>query len=360
MLHLQQIQLYHFRNYTNQQFNISSSIIGICGSNGSGKTNLLDAIYTLSFCKSYFSKPDAANVQHHLQGCRISGIFLVNNEPQTVNYIIRETGKKEVQLNGQDYKKLSNHIGKLPAVFIAPDDIVLVNGPSEERRKYLDTLISQTNLEYLENLIQHNKLLQQRNSLLKQKAETGFFDETLFSILTQQLIQKAQTIFTHRISCVKALIPLINTFYSQISNNKENIQLHYTSHLQQGNYQQVLESSFTKDCILQRTNCGIHKDDIEFLLNDFKFKTEASQGQKKSLLFACKLAEWEYLCQKKNAAPILILDDIFEKLDQQRMQNLLQIVCSQTQSQVFISDTHYERLQNTLQQLTTNFQLIQL
>lgn len=360
MLQLQQIQFYQYRNYATQQFNFIDAIVGICGSNGSGKTNLLDAIYALSFCKSYFSKPDTANVQHNLQGCRISGTFLINSEPQTVNYIVRETGKKEMQFNGDGYKKLSNHIGKLPVVFIAPDDIILINGNGEERRKYLDTLISQTNIVYLENLIHHNKLLQQRNSLLKQKAEHGVIDETLFNIITQQLIQKAQAIFTERQACVQQLIPFINSFYQQISDVKENIQLHYISHLQQANYQQVLENSFTKDCILQRTNCGIHKDDVEFLLNEFKFKTEASQGQKKSLLFACKLAEWQFLATHKNLSPILILDDVFEKLDQQRMQNLLQIVCTQSQSQVFISDTHAQRLRQAIQQLTTNFQLIQL
>lgn len=360
MLQLQQIQFYQYRNYAAQAFNFTGAVIGICGSNGSGKTNLLDAIYTLSFCKSYFAKPDAANVQHNLQGCRISGHYLLQNEPETVNYIVRENGKKEMQLNEEEYKKLSNHIGKLPAVFIAPDDIVLINGGSEERRKFLDTLISQTNATYLETLIQHNKLLQQRNSLLKQKAETGVLDEVLFTIITQQLIQKAEFIFNERKTCIEQLIPLINEFYKIISGDNEAIKLNYSSHLLQHNYEQVLQQSFTKDVVLQRTNCGIHKDDVEFLLNNFKFKTEASQGQKKSLLFACKLAEWQYLTAEKKLAPILILDDVFEKLDEQRMHNLLHIVCSQTQSQVFISDTHAERLQNTLQQLTTNFQLIQL
>lgn len=360
MLQLQNISLLHFKNYIQQQFVFDTKVIGICGSNGTGKTNLLDAIYYLSFTKSYFTNSDATNVHQGKIGMRIEGNFLHTTQHNQLVCILRENNKKEFLLNGENVKKFSEHIGNYPCVIITPDDTTIFTGNSELRRKYIDTIISQINNSYLLHLIEYNKILLQRNSLLKQAAELNILNEDVLLILNNQLTQKATHIFNERKLFFENYLPLVLNYYTKIANNNDNILLNYQSALQETPMQILLQQALQKDIALQRTTVGIHKDDVEILMNEISFKTIASQGQRKSLLFALKLAEWQILKNKKGYAPLLLLDDVFEKLDENRMNNLLKWVCKEEDGQIFITDTHKERLQQSLQKANIDFQLIEL
>jgi DNA replication and repair protein RecF len=360
MLHLQNITLYQFKNYLQKDFQFTGNITGIYGNNGVGKTNLLDAIYFLCFTKSYFSKAESNVVHSGTQGMRIEGNFDRNGETENIVCIIRENNRKEIKRNKEDYKRFSAHIGQFPAVMISPDDVELVTGTSDVRRKYLDTLLSQLDHQYLQSLIYYNKVLQQRNSLLKSVIERGYINDSLLDILNAQLVKPGKYIFNCRKRFLQDYLPLVAESYRQIAGTYEPLLLEYYSQLHEDDFEKLLTTFRQKDVMLQRTTIGIHKDDIELKLNNENFKNIASQGQRKSLLFALKLTEFEELKSAKGFAPVLLLDDVFEKLDEGRMQNLLQQVCVESKSQVFITDTHKERLQQALEKLEVPFQLIGL
>ncbi len=397
MLRLTKIIITQFKNYSFSTFPFTERVIGICGLNGKGKTNLLDAVYYLCFTKSYFSKSDVLNIQFEKEGFRIEGIvgpfhlpdetrgeslpslmppgkeskvdhienkddinMLLPNKPDQIVCIFRGIGKKEFLLNSIPYVKYSEHIGRYPCVMIAPDDIELITGSSEGRRRFIDTLICQLDDTYLQQLIIYGKVLQQRNSLLKHFAETQKTDWSLLEVMDEQLIKPGKYIHLVRKTITEKLIPLVQRFYRLISNNEELVTLQYESQLNNIEFEAILNQCREKDFILQRTNGGIHKDDIGIQLNGRAFKNIASQGQRKSLLFALKLAEFELLKLNKGFAPILLLDDIFEKLDDNRMQNLLNWVCNENDGQVFITDTHKERLEEAFAGLNTASQIIEL
>jgi len=352
-----------YKNYQSETFYFTERIIGICGLNGKGKTNLLDAIHYLCFTKSYFSKSDLLNVYFGAEGFRLEGELQIPANEKEVHKIVciyRSPLKKEFYLNGIPYEKFSHHIGKFPCVVIAPDDIEMITGGSEERRKFIDTLISQVDAEYLQQLIIYNKVLAQRNSFLKNESLKNTFNSGLLEVFDQQLIAPANYIHKIRNEFSKQLFPIVQEFYKNISGNNEEVLLEYNSYLNENNFAELLISSLPKDRLLQRTNVGIHKDDLTFLLNENIFKTIASQGQRKSLLFACKLAEFEILKKVKGFPPFLLLDDVFEKLDENRMENLLEYVCQKNTGQVFITDTHQERLSNALSQFGNAVQIIEL
>lgn len=331
--------------------------------NGKGKTNLLDAINYLCFTKSYFSKADALNIHFGDEGFRLEGELDNENKggnSQKIVCIYRATQKKEFYLNDIAYEKFSHHIGKFPCVIIAPDDIGMITGGSEERRKFIDTLLSQLDTEYLQQLIIYNKVLAQRNSFLKNEAQKSRFDFALLETFDQQLIVPGNYVHQVRKKFSLELFLLIQQFYKSISGNNEVVSIEYNSMLNGNSFEELLIASRQKDRLTQRTNVGIHKDDLVFLLHENIFKAIASQGQRKSLLFACKLAEFEILKKEKKFPPILLLDDVFEKLDEQRIENLLKYVCKENSGQVFITDTHAERLQVSLSQFGNVVQLIEL
>lgn len=360
MLRLSKISLTHFKNYPFKTFVFGKRVIGICGLNGKGKTNLLDAIYYCCFTKSYFTTSDQLNVHFGMDGFRLEAAFEKNELLLKVVCINRGSGKKEFLLNDVPYEKLSMHIGLLPAVMIAPDDIEIITGGSEERRKLIDAIICQLDAEYLQQLMIYNKVLQQRNSLLKQLAENGTTNNALLQILDEQLMQPGNYVFEKRKEFTAQLIPIVQQFYQQIAENVESINIQYESRLFKHSFSDLLVQNREKDRYLQRTNAGIHKDDIQFELNGQSFKTIASQGQRKSLLFALKLAEYEIMRMGKGFAPLLLLDDVFEKLDENRMKNLLHWVCRQNDGQVFITDTHKDRLQKVFDQLEVDGEIIEL
>jgi len=357
------ISITGYKNYQSKTFDFTERIIGICGMNGKGKTNLLDAINYLCFTKSYFSKTDTLNVHFGDEGFRLEG-ELDNDDklgnPQKIVCIYRAAQRKEFYLDDVAYEKFSHHIGKFPCVIIAPDDIEMITGGSEERRKFIDTLISQLDAEYLQQLIVYNKVLAQRNSFLKIEAQRNRFDFALLETLDQQLLYPGNYIHAARKKFSDELFPLIQEFYKSISGNNEVVSIEYSSLMNDNSFEDLLVASRQKDRLTQRTNVGIHKDDLVFLLHDNIFKAIASQGQRKSLLFACKLAEFEILKKEKKFPPVLLLDDVFEKLDESRIGNLLNYVCKENIGQVFITDTHAERLQVSLSQFGNVVQLIEL
>jgi DNA replication and repair protein RecF len=360
MLKVQSISLVQFKNYQNRSFEFDQRIVCVCGRNGVGKTNLLDALYYLCFTKSYFTRADSMNVKHEQQGFRLDGHFVLNDKPEKATCILRETGRKEFSINDELYDKFSRHIGRYPCVIIAPDDIQIITNGSEERRKFVDTLLSQIDATYLQQLIGYNKIIQQRNSLLKSFAESGSKDLELLDVLDEQLIKPATYIFDRRKEFLVSFLPVAKQLYNDIARQYEDVNLFYDSELLQVSFAELLKFNRNRDCAIQRTGSGIHRDDLEFRLGNELFKNVASQGQRKSLLFALKLAEMEILKKEKGFPPLLLLDDVFEKLDEDRINNLLQRVCIENEGQVFVTDTNKERLGDHLQKIDVNFQLIEL
>ncbi|MFV0607281.1 MAG: DNA replication/repair protein RecF [Niabella sp.] len=360
MLFLHKISLLQFKNYANREFNFGKKIIGICGNNGVGKTNMLDAIHYLCITKSYFSGTDVTNVKQGTQGFRIQGAMELKGALEDVVCVLRENGKKEFLVNGDAYTKFSQHIGRYPCVVIAPDDAVLITGGSEERRNFLDSLLSQIDADYLKNLIQYNKVLQQRNSFLKSSQETGTLDESLLTVFNEQLIPVGEEVFKKRRNFLVEFLPKVKRMYAEIAQLDEGLSLVYESKLLTSPFKKLLEEAKQKDILLQRTTTGIHRDDITIQLGQRPFKTIASQGQRKSLLFALKLSELEVMQMEKKFPPLLLLDDVFEKLDETRITSLLQEVCIVNQGQVFITDTNKERLSEHLAAIQADFEIIEL
>lgn len=360
MFFLRQLSLYQFRNYQQSVFSFEGRITGITGLNGSGKTNLLEAIYYLCFSRNHAHRSDAANVAHGSEGLRLEGDFRLMQEEYRVSCVLRENLKKELTVNGEVFKKLSVFMGRFPAVMIAPDDVSLITGTSEERRKWLDTLLSQLDPGYLQHLIAYQKILTHRNHFLKQAQEAGSFDNSLLLVLNEQLVHHGNILFQTRTHFLAEVLPMIERLYLQIAGSNDRLSLAYVSHLQEKDLGRWLEETQEKDFVLTRTTRGIHRDELNIQMGNQLFKTEASQGQRKSLLFALKLAEWEVLENTKGFPPLLLLDDLFEKLDGVRLQQLLQRVVVEGKSQVFITDTDANRLQQLLNPLGVPFQLLQV
>jgi DNA replication and repair protein RecF len=360
LLRITEISLVQFKNYEQARFRFAQRIVGICGNNGVGKTNLLDALYYLCFTRSYFSRSDQSNVFKGASGFRIEGLFDNEGEQTPVVCILRGNGKKEFLAGGAAYEKFSKHIGRFPCVIIAPDDIQIVTGASEERRRFLDSLLSQLDPAYLQDLIDYNRVLQQRNSFLKSLTDRRLTDRHLLEVYDEQLVAPGVRLFERRQSFLQELLPLAANFYTRIAGVEEPLALAYESALLGTPFGRLLRDNLEKDVYLQRTGAGIHRDDIEISFAGVPFKSMASQGQRKSLLFALRLAEYETLKAAKGFAPLLLLDDVFEKLDEQRMYNLLDKVCLQDDGQVFITDTHPERIRRELHKIGVAFELIQL
>jgi DNA replication and repair protein RecF len=359
LLQLHSISLTQFKNYSNRSFRFSERIVGICGNNGVGKTNLLDAIHYLCFTKSYFTR-DTLTIQNGQQGFRVDGGLELSDKKEKAVCILRETGKKEFLVNDAAYEKFSEHIGRYPCVIIAPDDIQIITDGSEERRRFLDAVLSQIDKDYLQHLITYNKILLQRNSLLKSFYETGNKNLSLLDVLDEQLLKPGNYIFDKRKQFLVSFLPTVKQLYSEIAKQEEETELHYQSELNQCSFAELLHLNRQRDMVAQRTTGGIHRDDLVFNLTGQLFKNIASQGQRKSLLFALKLAEMDVLKDNKGFAPLLLLDDVFEKLDEDRIANLLYRVCIENKGQVFITDTNVERLSQHLDILSMTYQLIQL
>lgn len=354
-VYLKELHIANFKNYVQSKVIFDKKLNLTIGHNGAGKTNLLDAIYYLCFCKSYFSSNELQNIRHDENYFRLDGVFriLQTEETETIVAKIATHRKKSIIRNDIPYKKLSEHIGLLPLVFVAPDDMQLIKGSSEGRRKLMDGTLSQLNQSYLNALIRYNKVIQQRNSLLKQFHERRTFNATLLETYNQQLIPLGTQIHQNRVAQTNLLLPLLQKYYERISSGKEEVNCRYKSVLKEQSFADLLQSNLYKDRSAQRTTEGIHRDDWVFEINGYPLKKYGSQGQQKSFLIALKLAIYQLIRQHKNILPILLLDDIFDKLDEMRTTQLIKTVMGEHFGQIFISDTQLDRMR----QIFDNFEV---
>jgi DNA replication and repair protein RecF len=331
------------------------------GQNGMGKTNLLDAIYYMCMCKSHFKTSDKHITKHEASFFRLEANFVSGNTKETlrVDKIIAKVQArkiKEFECNKAVYERLSDHIGRFPVVMIAPDDTLMAMEGSEERRRFLDNTLCQLDNQYLTYLMHYNKVLSQRNKLLKQFAETRTFDKILVQSYDAQLLPSANYIHQKRQEWMVDFEPIFVDYYNQISGEREAVKCIYQSKLSETDFESLLSETLEKDRILQRTTMGVHKDDLKFVFNDVPVKQFASQGQLKSYILALKLAQYELLRQEKEIAPILLLDDIFDKLDESRVQHLLELLIQKKEfGQVFITDTHENRVTEIIEKFEVNF-----
>ena len=320
-----------------------------------GKTNLLDSIYYLCMCKSHFGTKDAFVLQHEAAFFRLEGHFEKEKKHSKVVAKVIPREKKEIELNGSIYEKLADHIGFFPVVMITPFDAELALEGSEVRRKFLDNTLSQIDAEYLRALLKYNRILRQRNAVLKQFGNTRQIDHKLLDIFDEQMLESTHLIHQKRAAFSEHFIPVFQEYYKLISGNQESVTYTYHSQLSKGNLRDLLRENRQKDVVLQRSNIGIHKDDLIFKIKNFPLKKFASQGQLKSFILALKLAQYELLKKEKNCSPILLLDDIFDKLDKKRVEQLLQLLFEKDFGQIFFTDTHETRLIELLTPLQTDF-----
>lgn len=350
IMYLSRLSLLNFKNYASFEEDFSKKINCFVGNNGMGKTNLLDAIYYLSFCKSFFNSIDSQNIRHNEGYFMLQGVFNKFDEDIEVYCGVKRNQKKVFKKNKKEYERLADHIGQFPLVMISPSDADLINGTSEIRRKFLDGIISQYDKVYLDKLISYNQVLKQRNALLKHFSETRSFDSETLDIWDEQLVLHGNIIIEIRHNFLKQFIPLFNSYYKFISGSKEEVSLFYDNSLGERDFKTALMTSLPRDRSLNYTSIGPHKDDLEFLLNGNSLKKFASQGQQKSYLLALKLAQFEFIKDQKNTQPLLLLDDIYDKLDEARFTKLIELVSGNDFGQVFITDTHPERMNVLLNQ----------
>jgi DNA replication and repair protein RecF len=344
-MRLEQLNLVDFKNYREVKVFFSEKFNCIAGKNGAGKTNLLDAIYYLSFCKSYFNSIDSQNVRGEERFFVIQGSYVDDSGNFSEVYCGLKRGeKKSFRLNKKEYERLSEHIGLLPLVIVSPEDHDLVRGGSELRRKFLDGIISQYDKFYLEELIQYNRVLQQRNTLLKSFADRRYFDQLSIDIYNEQLVKSGNYLFQKRTELFESFNVFFNEHYRYLSGGGEEVSMKYQTRLIDHSFDELLKESINKDLQLQYTGNGVHKDDLEFIINGQNAKKFASQGQQKSLLLALKLAQYEFIFRQKKTKPILLLDDIYDKLDEGRLTRLLELVGEEKFGQIFITDTHQHRI----------------
>jgi len=343
LITIKKITLIQFRNYSSASFQFDAPVVCITGANGSGKTNLLDAIYYLCYTKSYFSSYQQNSVKTGLDGFRVEGVFEREGREEVISCKWKQ-GKKEIFANGSEYEKITDHIGLYSSVMVAPDDIELINDGSELRRKWIDSILSQVDKDYLEHLMHYNRVLLQRNAWLKNQAVNPTLNDTVLAYYNEQLTIDGAYIYKQRSDFLEQFVPLLEKYYRELSGGKETVQLVYNSDLSLKPLKDWLEQYLQNDLRVQRTLRGIHKDDWDFILNGLALKQFGSQGQKKSFLFALKLAQYAYLSKRLGHLPILLLDDIFEKLDQSRMEALLSIIRTNSFGQVILTDTHPERI----------------
>jgi DNA replication and repair protein RecF len=358
---LKKLTLSNFKNYQEAEFYFSSKVNCFIGNNGAGKTNILDAIYYLSFCKSYFNPIDSQNIRHDDPYFAIHGMFNKNNSGgDTISCIQKRNHKKVFKINDKEYERLSDHIGLYPLVMISPYDRDLINEGSETRRKFIDSVISQFDKLYLDDLIHYNKALLQRNILLKRFAEHHYFDPSSLEIWDEQLIHLGQKIHQARNSFLTEFKPLFQYYFNYISNGKENVEIVYDSQFTNNSFKQLLNDSLEKDRFTKYTNIGIHKDDLNLKIEHYPLKKFGSQGQQKSYVIAMKLAQFDYTKNIKGFKPLLLLDDIFDKLDDLRVKQIIHLVSDNSFGQTFITDTQKGRIEDIFNQVKIDHKIFEI
>jgi DNA replication and repair protein RecF len=359
-MYLKKLALTNFKNYELNELEFSPKINCFVGNNGVGKTNILDAIHYLSLTKSFFNSIDSISIKHGEDYFIIRGTFVRDDEEDQIYCAFQKQKQKLLKRNGKEYKKLSDHVGKYPVVMISPADSALITEGSEDRRKFMNKIISQYSAEYLDSVLKYSKALQQRNKFLKDINTSGNFDPDVLAIWDAQLVKYGSYVYNEREVLINELIPVFQEYYSLISSGKESVKLKYRSHLSEGNFTETLQNSFNKDRYLEYTTIGIHKDDLLLEMNDFLVKSLGSQGQQKSYLVALKLAKFDYIKRKAGFSPILLLDDIFDKFDSERVEQIIRLVGNHRFGQIFITDTHQNRLKDILSSHKTDYKLFRI
>jgi DNA replication and repair protein RecF len=357
---LKKISLFNYKNFSEATFEFDSKINCFVGKNGIGKTNILDAIYHLANGKSYFNPLAVQNIKHNEEFFVVDGEFEKSNRSEQIVCSLKKGQKKILKRNGKLYEKFSDHVGFIPLVIISPADRDLIIEGSETRRKFIDSVISQLDNNYLQQLIQYQKTVAQRNALLKYFALNHVFEKDTLAIYNEQLNELGQSIFEKRKSFLEKFIPIFNNYYEEISNGSETVQLVYQSDLFHKNTLSLLEENLSKDRALQYTSVGVHKDDLSFEIDNHPIKKFGSQGQQKSFLIALKLAQFDFVKKQSGEKPILLFDDIFDKLDEFRVAKIVSMVNNEEFGQLFISDTHAERTENIVKSTHQSYKIVNL
>ncbi|RXQ96149.1 DNA replication/repair protein RecF [Ancylomarina salipaludis] len=359
-MHLKRLSLINYKNIKELEIELSPKINCFIGNNGMGKTNLLDAVYYLSFCKSYFSSTDQLNIKHDELFMVLEGNYQRKEMDELIYCGLKRGQKKNFKRNKKEYKKLSEHIGLLPIVMVSPADVRLITDGSEERRKYMDSVISQYDRKYLDDLIRYNRVILQRNKLLKDFARRGKFEEDSLSIWDEQMVILSASIYEKRKDFLNKLMPVFQEYYNIISQGNERVTLEYKSQLNAHSMRDLLRHARLKDQVMQYTTVGIHKDDLILSLGDYPIKKMGSQGQQKTYLIALKLAQFEFIKKLSEYNPILLLDDIFDKLDAERVEQIVHLVSEERFGQIFISDTNRDHLDQILSSSNLTYKLFGL
>ncbi len=357
---LKHLSLVNYKNFDSKVLEFDPVINCLVGDNGVGKTNILDAIYHLSFGKSYFNPVSTQNIKHDTDFFVIEGEFEKEGRIEKIVCSFKKGMKKVIKRNGKAYEKFSDHIGFLPLVIISPSDRDLIIEGSDTRRKFIDGVISQSDKDYLQRLIKYNKVLVQRNSLLKYFVANNTFDADTLGIYNEQLHELGTEIHQKRVQFISSFIPIFQEQYAHISEKDEHIMLSYESQLAEKGLLELLEASVDKDRALQYTSVGIHKDDLNFTISGYPIKKFGSQGQQKSFLIALKLAQFHFIKEQAKTTPILLLDDIFDKLDENRVSQIVGLVDNDNFGQIFISDTHADRTENVVQRIQQSYKIFTL
>ncbi|MFA6944374.1 MAG: DNA replication and repair protein RecF [Pedobacter sp.] len=357
---LQKLSVINFKNYSEAELVFSDTVNAFTGNNGAGKTNLLDAIHYLSLCKSYFNPIDSQQIKQGEDLFMIQGTFQKDEKNELIYCGLKRAQKKKFKRNKKEYQRLADHIGLFPLVMISPNDISLIIEGSEERRKFIDNAISQTDSLYLDELINYNRNLMNRNALLRQIAVLGRYDAELMDIYDDQLIVSGNKIFEKRKTFMQEFTEIFNKHYQYLSENAEQVELVYDSPLLQDDFSTILSRNLERDRMLERTSSGIHKDELGFTIQGMPLKKFGSQGQQKSFLIALKLAQYTFLHKQKGFEPLLLLDDIFDKLDDARTTKLMKMVSDKDFGQIFITDTSRNRVESIFTKLNVQVSIFDI
>ncbi|MEI8274045.1 MAG: DNA replication and repair protein RecF [Paludibacter sp.] len=347
-MRLNSLSILNYKNIQEAELVFSPKINCFIGNNGMGKTNILDAIYFLSFCKSHSNSIDSQNIMHETDFCLLQGKYSLGDNTEDIYCGMKHRQKKQFKRNKKEYERLSDHIGLLPLVLVSPDDSVLISEGSDERRKFVDGVISQYNKTYLNNLLQYNNALKQRNAILKSEVTV---DHSVLDLWEDQMAAYGKYIYEQRRMFIDEFVPIFQNFYTYISDGKEQISLSYQSQHEDRDIKERMILTRERDFALGYSTQGIHKDELEMNLDGYPIKRVGSQGQNKTYLISLKLAQFDFLKRTHNLSPLLLLDDIFDKLDSIRVKKIVELVSGETFGQIFITDTNREHLDLILQQL---------
>lgn len=356
-MYLQNLSILNFKNYEQAELVFSPKINCFTGNNGTGKTNILDAIYYLSFCKSFFNAIDSQNIRHNENFFVIQGDYSKDEQTESIYCGQKLNQKKIFKRNKKEYSRLADHIGLFPLVMISPTDINLILEGSEERRRFMDSVISQYDKAYLEDLISYNKVLTHRNKLLKDFYSQNYFDHDSIEIWDEQMVSLGIKIYKKRLEFISNMLPIFQDYYDFISINKEEVRLIYQTQIDEESYARQLKEAEHRDKVFQYTTVGIHKDDLILNLGDYLIKKIGSQGQQKTYLVALKLAQFDFIKNVNGFKPVLLLDDIFDKLDSTRVTQIINLVAEDHFGQVFITDTSKERIEKILSEILIDHKL---